>query len=230
MGKRFSVLPEFLDFHGLKKKVVAAQTPDCFQVPAHVAPVSSTAHTAPGLLRLPNTSEMGQEQRTSLTSATPLFQPPISASVAFGSFGSPMPTNRVLRAALLKSTPVGMNSGTIPGHSNNRPDGHVAPTRVAHAAMNFDGAVIRWYRWLVAQHGQPDWTTLVTAMAARFGPSAYVDYNIELSKIQQKWSVVEYQERFEELSNMTRGWPMDALICAFVGGLKEEIRLEEQSM
>ncbi|KAF3788607.1 hypothetical protein EJ110_NYTH20738 [Nymphaea thermarum] len=67
-------------------------------------------------------------------------------------------------------------------------------------------------------------------MAACFGPSAYIDYNIELSKIWQKGTVVEYQESFEELSNMVPGWPTNSLIGAFVGGLKEEIRIEVQSM
>ncbi|KAF3774459.1 hypothetical protein EJ110_NYTH45593 [Nymphaea thermarum] len=80
------------------------------------------------------------------------------------------------------------------------------------------------------QHGRPDWRSLIIAMALRFGPSAYIDYNIELSKIRQKGTVVEYQESFKELSNMVRGWPTDAFIGTFVGGLKEEIRIEVQSM
>ncbi|XP_031502082.1 uncharacterized protein LOC116265541 [Nymphaea colorata] len=102
--------------------------------------------------------------------------------------------------------------------------------KVAHGAMNFEGVAIRWYRWLVAQHGRADWRSLIVAMAQRFGPSAYIDYNIELSKIRQKGTLVEYQESFEELSNMVRGWPTDALIGTFVGVLKEEIRIEMQSM
>ncbi|KAF3794455.1 hypothetical protein EJ110_NYTH07420 [Nymphaea thermarum] len=89
--------------------------------------------------------------------------------------------------------------------------------KVVHAAMNFDGKVICWHRWLIAQHRRPDWRTLITAMAARFRPSAYIDYNQELSKIRQTGSVVDYHERFKELSNMVRGWPMEALMGAFVG-------------
>ncbi|KAF3774837.1 hypothetical protein EJ110_NYTH52208 [Nymphaea thermarum] len=102
--------------------------------------------------------------------------------------------------------------------------------KVAHVAMNFDGKVIRWYRWLIAQHGLPCWRTLMTAMAAHFGPSAYVDYNQELSKIRQMGSIVDYQERFEELSNMVREWPMEALVGSFVWGFKDEIRIEGQGM
>ncbi|KAF3773629.1 hypothetical protein EJ110_NYTH54967 [Nymphaea thermarum] len=72
-------------------------------------------------------------------------------------------------------------------------------------------------------------SSAVEAMKARFGPSSYLDYNVKLSKITQKGSVVDYNERLEELSNMVRGWPIAALIGAFVRGLKEEIQIEVQA-
>lgn len=41
--------------------------------------------------------------------------------------------------------------------------------------------------------------------------------------------MVEYQSQSEELSSMVRSWPNDALIGIFMGGLKDEFRLEVQS-
>nr|VVW56415.1 unnamed protein product [Nymphaea colorata] len=58
--------------------------------------------------------------------------------------------------------------------------------KASHAAMNFEGPAIRWFRWLVSQRGQPDWQQLVATMTARFGSSIYVDYNAELSKYAKK--------------------------------------------
>ncbi|KAF3790226.1 hypothetical protein EJ110_NYTH16760 [Nymphaea thermarum] len=65
--------------------------------------------------------------------------------------------------------------------------------------------------------------------ATRFGPSTYLDYNVDLSKIKQRGTIMEYQENFEELSNMVRGWPVKALIRAFIGGLKDEIHIVVQA-
>ncbi|XP_031502673.1 uncharacterized protein LOC116265858 [Nymphaea colorata] len=257
--------------------------------PAHAVLTSSLTLTAPGSLHAPNTSVSGQDQCTSPVSAIPFFQPtiatlpqpPISADVTFGSFGSTVPTTNVLPTVMLNSVTGGTNNVALPGRSNSRTDapagflptsspgfyGGIEPAcfkhakmdfprfnkedlhrwifkaeqffechgiletmKVADAAMNFEGKVIRWYRWLIDQHGRPDWRTLISAMAARFGPSAYVDYNQELSKIRQTGSIEDYQERFEEFSNMVREWPIEALIGTFVGGLKEEIRIEVQGM
>ncbi|KAF3782361.1 hypothetical protein EJ110_NYTH34540 [Nymphaea thermarum] len=238
-----------------------------------------------------NAGEPSQEQRTQLISVipliqppiAPLFQPPISTGVAFGSFGQAIPTRNARPAAKLNSVSDGMNSGTVPSHSNSRPDaptgffpnsstgfyggtesarfkpkptkidfprfsetiyiaGYLKPSSFSSARDLGDNeggscchelrreSIIHWYQRLIAQHGWLDWRTLITAMAAHFGPSAYVDYNQELSKIRQTGSVVDYHEHFEELSNMVRGWPMEALIGAFVGELKDEIRTEVQGM
>ncbi|KAF3774179.1 hypothetical protein EJ110_NYTH53738 [Nymphaea thermarum] len=74
--------------------------------------------------------------------------------------------------------------------------------------------------------GKLGWTELIDAMKSRFGPSAFLNYNVELSKIRQRGSILDYQEHFEELSNMVRGWSIKALEGAFIGGLKDEIRIE----
>ncbi|KAF3771893.1 hypothetical protein EJ110_NYTH59225 [Nymphaea thermarum] len=59
----------------------------------------------------------------------------------------------------------------------------------------------------------------------RFGPSSYVDFDIELRNLKQTSSVQNYQEKFEDLACMV-DWTPKALIAAFVGGLKDEIQID----
>ncbi|KAF3771682.1 hypothetical protein EJ110_NYTH59819 [Nymphaea thermarum] len=82
------------------------------------------------------------------------------------------------------------------------------------------GAVIHWYNWRLSHQGKPDWETLLREITACFGSSAYIDYNVQLSRIRQTSTVVEYQENFEALTNMVHGWLLEALIGAFVKGLR----------
>ncbi|KAF3783318.1 putative fucosyltransferase-like protein [Nymphaea thermarum] len=107
--------------------------------------------------------------------------------------------------------------------------GIVGDQIVSQATVYFEDAAIRWFRWLVLHQGRPDWETLVREITSRFRPSAYLDYNVELLRIKQLGTVVEYQENFEVLTNMVRGWTLEALIGAFVGGLKDEICIEVQA-
>lgn len=46
---------------------------------------------------------------------------------------------------------------------------------------------------------------MVAAMTVHFGPSAYLDFNVKVSKIHQKGSVTECQAEFEEKRNMVCG-------------------------
>lgn len=64
----------------------------------------------------------------------------------------------------------------------------------------------------------------------RFGLHTYLDFNIELLKVTHRTMVVEYQVQFEELSNMAKGWPSEALIGAFIGGLRDDPRIEVQTL
>ncbi|KAF3783626.1 hypothetical protein EJ110_NYTH32021 [Nymphaea thermarum] len=88
--------------------------------------------------------------------------------------------------------------------------------RVCHAMVYFEGVAVCWFCSLVLQKGRPAWATLVKELTARFGPSAYLDYNVELSSIKQSGTVLEYQEHFEVLMSMVRGWPLPALIGTFL--------------
>lgn len=73
------------------------------------------------------------------------------------------------------------------------------------------------------------WKRIVKALAMGFDTSAYMDFNMELSKNKQKSMAVEFQEQLEELSNKVKGWPHQALIRAIVGGLREDLNIKMQA-
>ncbi|KAF3778045.1 hypothetical protein EJ110_NYTH44435 [Nymphaea thermarum] len=58
-------------------------------------------------------------------------------------------------------------------------------SRVEDRVSSLTGAAICWYRWLLSHQGKLDWETLVMEITAHFGPSAYLNYNVELSRIRQ---------------------------------------------
>nr|GEW21989.1 retrotransposable element Tf2 [Tanacetum cinerariifolium] len=61
---------------------------------------------------------------------------------------------------------------------------------------------------------------------ARFGLTDYDDASEALHRLKQVTTVAAYQESFERLSNRVDGLPESFLVGCFIGGLKEEIRLE----
>ncbi|GJY69458.1 transposon ty3-G gag-pol polyprotein [Tanacetum coccineum] len=64
------------------------------------------------------------------------------------------------------------------------------------------------------------------ALLGRFGPTDYEDPAEALSRLQQTTTVASYQEAFEKNSHQVDGLPEILLVGCFIGGLKEEIRLE----
>lgn len=60
---------------------------------------------------------------------------------------------------------------------------------------------------------------------ARFGPTIYADLVETLAKLRQVSSVVEYQTQFEILANRTEGLTGSFMICRFLSGLRDDIRL-----
>ncbi|GJR93699.1 reverse transcriptase domain-containing protein [Tanacetum coccineum] len=63
-------------------------------------------------------------------------------------------------------------------------------------------------------------------IAFQFGPTDYEDPAEALSRLQQTTTVASYQEAFEKNSHQVDGLPEILLVGCFIGGLKEEIRLE----
>ncbi|KAG6497167.1 hypothetical protein ZIOFF_045055 [Zingiber officinale] len=78
--------------------------------------------------------------------------------------------------------------------------------KVELASINLEGDVIQWYDWFEACHGPPEWEKFKEKLLNRFGPSDYEHGDGELTKIRQTTTVLEYQGRFERLSNRTRDW------------------------
>nr|GEY27471.1 Ty3/gypsy retrotransposon protein [Tanacetum cinerariifolium] len=75
----------------------------------------------------------------------------------------------------------------------------VAPVdQVQLASIHMDGIALQWHRWITKFRGPMTWTT----------------------------TVIAYQEAFERISHQIDGLPEVFLVGCFVGGLKEEIRLE----
>ena len=67
------------------------------------------------------------------------------------------------------------------------------------------------------------WTVLERELCTRFGPPAGTNFNEALKKLEQTTSLMEYQEEFKSLSNLVDSWSEEALLGAFVGGLKPKL-------
>lgn len=63
-------------------------------------------------------------------------------------------------------------------------------------------------------------------MLLRFGPTEFDDPSESLHRLKQSTTVATYIESFERLSHRIENLPESFLLGCFVGGLKEEIRLE----
>ena len=70
------------------------------------------------------------------------------------------------------------------------------------------------------------WEEFTRALCIYFGPLNFEDFDEALAKLQQTGNIREYQMQFERLAAYVRQWPQRALVESYVGGLKEEIRLE----
>ena len=60
-------------------------------------------------------------------------------------------------------------------------------------------------------------------LCTRFGPPAGTNFNEALKKLEQTVSLTEYQEEFERLSNLVDDWSKEALLGAFIDGLKPKL-------
>nr|GEZ49022.1 hypothetical protein [Tanacetum cinerariifolium] len=98
--------------------------------------------------------------------------------------------------------------------------------RIALASFHLDGIVLQWHRWYTKAQGPVTWAEFTKALLVRFGPTEYEDPSEALHRLKQSTTVVIYQETFERLSNRVEGLPESFLVCCFIGGLKDEIRLE----
>lgn len=93
------------------------------------------------------------------------------------------------------------------------------------ASFHLEGEALQWYRWTLATNPLVSWNDFSKALVARFGPTEYEDYAESLAKLQQTGNLREYQKEFERLANQVPRLGESFLISCFIGGLKEEIRL-----
>ncbi|GJV84972.1 transposon ty3-G gag-pol polyprotein [Tanacetum coccineum] len=101
-----------------------------------------------------------------------------------------------------------------------------AEDQVNLASFHLDGIALQWHRWFTKTRGPLTWTEFTTALLDRFGPTDYEDPSESLHRLTQVTTVAAYIETFERLSQRVDGLPESFLCGCFIGGLKEEIRLE----
>ncbi|XP_076908515.1 uncharacterized protein LOC143565426 [Bidens hawaiensis] len=117
------------------------------------------------------------------------------------------------------------DSGRSPGSSSG--DSVVVPEdQVQLASFHLDGIAIQWHQWLTKHRGPLTWVEFLQVVLARFGPTEFEDPSKSLSRLKPTTTVAVYQEAFEKLSHQVDGLPESFLIGCFIGGLKEDIRIE----
>lgn len=99
-------------------------------------------------------------------------------------------------------------------------------SKVELAYVNLEGETIQWYDWLEACHEPLTWQEFKEELLTRFGPSECENGDAELAKIRQTTTILEYQGRFEGLSNQTRNWLEKQLLGTFIEGLHLDIQCE----
>ncbi|GJY42112.1 transposon ty3-G gag-pol polyprotein [Tanacetum coccineum] len=103
----------------------------------------------------------------------------------------------------------------------------VAPEEhVDVASMHLDGIALQWHRWFTKLKGPITWAEFSQALLARFGPTDYENPAEALSRLKHTTTVAQYQESFEKLSHQVDGLPEEFLMACYIGGLKDEVRLE----
>ncbi|CAA0829053.1 Unknown protein, partial [Striga hermonthica] len=102
--------------------------------------------------------------------------------------------------------------------------------RVRYAAYYLDGEANVWWQWLTRIYHKRQqiitWDVYERELLTRFGTSDYHNYNEALTRIRQTGSLREYIREFERLACRVRDWPEDALVGAFIGGLKFDMAAE----
>ncbi|CAA0832637.1 Unknown protein, partial [Striga hermonthica] len=113
----------------------------------------------------------------------------------------------------------------------NETEGH---NRVRYAAFYLDGEANVWWQWLSMIYRRRQqiitWADFERELLTRFGTSDYHNYNEALARIRQIGNLHEYIKEFEQLACRVRDWSEDAVVGAFIGGLRfdlaAEVRLE----
>lgn len=70
------------------------------------------------------------------------------------------------------------------------------------------------------------WEDFFTALCTRFKGTSFGRPREALAKLQLKGSVLEYQDEFERLANLTLPLPEQLMVDCFISGLQEDLRNE----
>ncbi|EEF47098.1 conserved hypothetical protein [Ricinus communis] len=104
-------------------------------------------------------------------------------------------------------------------------------TKTHHGSTNNDSRGDRadiWYQGWQAQTRSSDWGKFSEELCRRFGELAVEDVVEEFNKLKQKNSVLEYQEKFEELKSLMlkyHPWLDEHyFVSSFISGLGKELR------
>lgn len=91
-----------------------------------------------------------------------------------------------------------------------------------------EGKVDIWFQGIKLSLGKPNWEDFKENLTSRFGGRCRRDVVEEFNKLQQKGSLVEYQEQFEELRSLMMGknphLSESYFVSSFISGLKVEIK------
>lgn len=98
---------------------------------------------------------------------------------------------------------------------------------MASAGFNCEGKATEWICYKRAEAPINTWADLCSLLVRRFDSEGIKSRHLSTyARIQQKSSVKDYIEKFEELSNRVAGFNDQFKIKTFLDGLREDIRNE----
>jgi len=98
--------------------------------------------------------------------------------------------------------------------------------RLPMVGFHMQGDALSWFKWLHNNNLLTDWHSFTRALELCFGPSTYINHQVELFKLQQTSIVTKYQGRFERLCNCVVGLTPDTILNCFISGLSIDVRRE----
>lgn len=98
--------------------------------------------------------------------------------------------------------------------------------RISLVLFYMQGTALGWYNWMCNNDEFRTWDLFVRDLLLRFGPLSYENHQALLFKLRQTSSVIEYQQRFEQIGNLVKGLSSEAFMNCFISGLKPEIQVE----
>ena len=98
------------------------------------------------------------------------------------------------------------------------------------AAYHLEGEAQLWYQLLKDEGEELTWTTLKEGLYTRYGPTEYVDFFGDLTKLKQTGTVREYQSQFERLLSRVGKLPSPQQVGCFISGLKDYLRVDVQTL